>query len=254
MFKKISLTIILTAVSTLLFIGLAIMFVAGCNGSNSSTSPSTVFDKTYQPIINPANFVAAITNQFFPLTPGTTFIYEGEEDGESERNEVYVTHETKEILGVTCIVVQDRVWVEGDLEEETFDWYAQDTDGNVWYFGEDSREMSNGVVVSTEGSWEAGVDGAQPGIIMQANPQVGDSYRQEYYWGEAEDWAEVVSLSESVTVPYGFYTNCLQTKEWTPLEPGVTEHKYYAPGVGVVLEVTVEGGKERVELINITTE
>jgi hypothetical protein len=235
------------------FIGLSLILVVGCNG-NSSTSPTTVFDETYDPIIIPADFVANITNQYLPLTSGTTFIYEGEEDGEHVRIEVYVTHETREILGVTCTVVRDTVWVDGELEEDTLDWYAQDKDGNIWYFGEDSKEIDEGVVVSTEGSWEAGVDGAKPGILMKGSPQIGDTYRQEYYWGEAEDMAEVLSLSESVAVPYGSYTNCLQTKEWNPLEPGVTEHKYYAPGVGLLLEVVVEGGKERVELISITTE
>jgi len=230
------------------------MLVAGCNGSSSATSASTVFDETYDPIIKPADFVAVITNQYLPLIPGTTFIYEGDDDGEHERNEVYVMHETKEILGVTCTIVKDTVWVDGELAEETLDWYAQDQAGNVWYFGEDSKEIENGIVVSTEGSWEAGVDGAKPGILMEGNPQIGDTYRQEYYWGEAEDMAEVLSLSESVTVSYGSYTNCLQTKEWNPLESGTSEHKYYAPGVGVVLEVMVEGGNGRVELISVTTE
>ncbi len=253
MFKKMSFTTIITAVSIVLFIGLTIMFVVGCNG-NSSTSPSGVLDETYNPIINPTDFVTTITNPYLPLIPGTTFIYEGEEDGEHERVEVYVTHETKEILGVTCTVVRDTVWVDGELAEDTYDWFAQDRDGTVWYFGEDSKEIEDGVVVSTEGSWEAGIDGAKPGIIMKADPQIGDSYRQEYYFGEAEDMAEVLSLSESVSIPYGFYTNCLQTKEWTPLEPGVSEHKYYALGVGVVLEVKVEGGRGRIELIEITTE
>ncbi len=253
MFKKMSLTTNTTVVFTVLLIGLSIMFIAGCNG-NSSTSPTTVFDETYTPVINPADFVAAITNPYLPLTPGTTFIYEGEDDGENERVEVYVTYETKEILGVICTVVRDRVWIDGELEEDTDDWFAQDTDGNVWYFGEDSKEIANGVVVSTEGSWEAGVDGAQPGIIMKGDPQIGDSYRQEYYFGEAEDMARVVSLSESVSVPAGSYSSCLMTREWSLLESGVAENKYYAPGVGVVLEVKVEGGEGRIELVSITTE
>jgi len=208
----------------------------------------------YRKEIDPANFVDRVDNRYFPLTPGTTFVYEGEtEDGEAVRVEDYVTHETKQVLGVTCVVVRNRVMENGDLVEETFDWYAQDKDGNVWYFGEDAKEYEAGVVVSTKGSWEAGVDGAMPGIIMEANPQVGDFYRQEYYKGEAEDMAEVLSLTESASVIYGSFDNLLMTREWTPLEPGIVEHKYYAPGVGLILEVMVEGGSERVELVEITT-
>jgi len=209
----------------------------------------------YRKEIDPADFVDRVDNRYFPLTPGTTFVYEGEtEDGEAVRVEDYVTHETKQVLGVTCVVVRNRVIENGDLVEETFDWYAQDKDGDVWYFGEDAKEYEAGVVVSTEGSWEAGVDGAMPGIIMEANPQAGDLYRQEYYEGEAEDMAEVLSLTESASVTYGSFDNLLMTREWTPLEPGVVEHKYYAPGVGLILEVMVEGGSERVELMEITTE
>ncbi len=166
-----------------------------------------------------------------------------------------VTNQTKTILGVTNTVVLDTVWDEDDeLVEETYDWYAQDKEGNVWYFGEDSKEYEAGVLVSTAGSWEAGVDGAKPGIIMEANPQIGDSYRQEYYVGEAEDMAEVLSLSETASVPYDSFTGCLKTKEWTPLEPDIVAHKYYAPGVGCVMEIMVEGGSEHVELIDVRTE
>ena len=204
-------------------------------------------------MIDPADFVAEIDNPFFPLTPSTTFIYLGETPEGTEHNEVVVTKETKEILGVTTVVVWDKVWLDDELIEETYDWYAQDKEGNVWYFGEDSKEYEDNVVVSTAGSWEAGVDGAQPGIIMEANPQVGDSYRQEYYQGEAEDMAEVLSLNETASVQYDYFTDCLMTKEWTPLEPGVTAHKYYAPGVGFVMEVGVEGGSERLKLIDIKT-
>ncbi len=228
-----------------------LIFAAGC-GEDSPVID--VGDEPYEPTINPDDFVAQIDNQYLPLTPGTTLVYEGDtEDGE-ERIEVEVTHETREILGVTCIVVRDRVWVDAKLAEDTFDWFAQDRDGNVWYFGEDSKEYEGGKVVSTGGSWEAGVDDAKPGIIMEANPEVGDAYRQEYYKDEAEDMAEVLSLNESVSVTYGTFENCLKTKEWTPLEPDVVEHKYYAPGIGVVLEVMVEGGEEKVELVEVRTQ
>jgi hypothetical protein len=209
-------------------------------------------DDDYNPVIEPANFVTTIDNPYFPLVPGTTYTYKGETEDGLEEIKVFVTDETKEILGVTCVVVRDTVTVDGELVEDTYDWYAQDKAGNVWYMGEDSKEYEDGEVVSTEGSWEAGVDGAKPGIIWQANPQVGESYRQEYYAGEAEDMAEVVSLNESVTVPNGSY-NTIQTKEWTPLEPGVLEYNYYASGVGAVLEVNPETG-ERVELVNISVQ
>jgi len=208
----------------------------------------------YRKEIDPADFVDRVDNRYFPLTPGTTFVYEGETEDGTVRVEDYVTHETKQVLGVTCVVVRNRVIENGDLVEETFDWYAQDKDGNVWYFGEDAKEYEAGVVVSTKGSWEAGVDGAMPGIIMEANPQVGDLYRQEYYKGEAEDMAEVLSLTEPASIIYGSFDNLLMTREWALLEPGVVEHKYYAPGVGLILEVMVEGGSERVELVEITTE
>lgn len=231
-------------------LALVIMFAMGCIDGFLPTKLVPV-DETYNPIINPADFVAEIDNPYLPLKPGTTFIYQGETEDGTDRNEMVVTHDTKNILGVTCIVVWDRVWLEGELIEATYDWYAQDKDGNVWYFGEDSNDYENGKVVSTKGSWEAGVDGAKPGIVMKGNPQIGDSYRQEYYKGEAEDMGDVISLNESVTVPYGSFDNCLKTKDWTPLEPDFVEHKYYAPGVGVVLVVMVEGGDERVELIDI---
>jgi hypothetical protein len=165
-----------------------------------------------------------------------------------------VTNQTKVILGVNTTVVHDKVWADGKLIEETFDWYAQDKEGNVWYLGEDSKEFEDGKVVSTEGSWEAGVDSAKPGIIMKANPHVGDGYLQDYYAGHAEDMAEVVSLNESVSVASESYENCLKTREWTSLDPGKEENKYYAQGVGTVLEMSAKGGSGRIELINVTTE
>jgi len=225
--------------------------LAGCN-SEKTLSP--LEGQGYDPVIDPANFVSTIDNPYFPLVPGTTFTYEGESDGESERNVVIVTHDTRTILGVTCVVVWDRVWVEDELQEETYDWYAQDSDGNVWYMGEDSKELGGGVVVSTEGSWEAGVDGAKPGIIMMAHPVVGESYRQEFYLFEAEDMARVLALDETASVPHGTFEHCLRIEEWTRLDPDVREEKYYAPGVGVVLETVVLGGTGRSELVSVTVE
>jgi len=206
------------------------------------------------PDINPANFVRYVTNKFFPLPPGTTFFYEGTSEGIPTSDEVTVTRKTKQILGITATVVHDRVFEAGVLVEDTFDWYAQDVDGNVWYLGEDSKELdANGNVISTEGSWEAGVNGAQPGIIMEANPQAGDRYYQEFAADVAEDQARVLSLGESECVLYGCFDNLLLTKEWTKLEPGVAEQKYYAAGVGFILGVKVTGGDERLELVRISS-
>jgi hypothetical protein len=241
-----------------LLIGFVSLCIAGCGdedeGGNGLLIDPTAFDEAYDSEIDPADFVAQVDNPFLPLTPGTTFIYEGKTEEGSERIEVNVASDTKVILGVACTIVRDRVWVDDELVEDTFDWYAQDKEGNVWYFGEDSKEIEDGKVVSTEGSWEAGVNGAKPGILMKAHPEVGDAYRQEFAKDEAEDMAKVLGLTESVTVPFGSYENCLKTMEWSPLEPEVVEHKYYAPGVGVILEVQVEGGSDRVELIEVRNE
>jgi hypothetical protein len=197
--------------------------MAGCTRSSSQKE-----HKAYSPHIDPAHFTTKIDNEYFPMKPGTTFIYEGK----GERDEMSVTHQTKKVMGVECVVVDDRAWEDGKLIEQTYDWFAQDKEGNVWYFGEDTKEYENGKVTSTTGSWEAGVDGAKPGIIMQADPKVGDSYRQEYYPGEAMDMARVLSIDASVTVPYGSFDDVLETKEWTPLQPGFFEKKYYVRGVG----------------------
>ena len=200
--------------------------------------------------IDPANFVDEIDNPFFPLQPGTTFIYESQ-DG-SEVVITTVTHDTKEILGVTCVVVEDTAFVDGQLAEKTLDYYAQDTAGNVWYFGEASKSFEDGHV-SKEGSWLAGKHGATPGIIMEASPQVGDHYSQENAPGIAEDQATVDSLNASVKVPFGKFQHVLETIETTPLEPEALEHKFYAEGVGQVLTVDVNTG-ERVELVEIISD
>ena len=203
-------------------VGSVIVLVAGCTGSSQEEG------KAYAPQINPADFTTTIDNKYFPLKLGTTFVYEGG----AEHGEMTVTYHTKKVMGVECVVVDDRAWEAGQLVEQTYDWFAQDNKGNVWYFGEDTKEYENGKVVSTKGSWEAGVDGAKPGIIMQADPKVAESYRQEYYPGEAMDMARVLSLNASVTVPYGSFDHVLETKEWTPLQPGFFEKKYYVRGVG----------------------
>ena len=207
----------------------------------------------YAPQIDPANFVATIDNPYFPLTPGTTFIYEGQTAGGLEHVSFAVTHNTKVILGVTCVEVRDIVTIGGAVTEDTLDWFAQDTAGNVWYFGENTGELEDGRVVNIDGTFTAGIDEAKPGIIMQAHPAIGDFYRQEFSLDNAEDNAEVLSLTEAVTVPFGAFTNCLKTEETTPLSPGALENKYYAPGVGNLLTVDLDSG-DRSELKQIVTE
>jgi hypothetical protein len=203
----------------------------------------------FAPRFDPDSFVRKVDNRFFPLVPGTRFVYVGEEDGERVRNVTYVTTERKTILGISATVVLDRLFdAEGGLIEKTFDWYAQDTRGNVWYLGEDTRELEDGKVVSTEGSWEAGVNGARAGIIMPAHPTVGKHYRQEFLQGEAEDEAVIVDRGLDATVPYGSFRNCVKTVEFTRLEPGIKEAKLYCPGVGTVKDRGVLGSDDRLVL------
>jgi len=194
-----------------------------------------------------------VTNPFFPLPPGTTFHYAGETDGVPVTDDMRVTRQKTVILGIRCTVVHDRVYTTGVLSEDTIDWYAQDADGNVWYFGEDTKELDeNGHVISTEGTWRAGVNGAQPGIIMEAHPRVGDHYQQEFAVDVAQDMARVISRDGETCVVYGCFDDLLVTKEWTPLEKGVVERKYYARGVGNILVNMIKGGNERSELVSIT--
>jgi len=209
------------------------------------------YAQDYKLQINPLDFTDQIDNPYFSLTPGTTFSYQSKTDEGTEVIKVMVTDKTKRVMGVTTLVVWDRVWLDDQLIEETYDWYAQDQEGRVWYFGEDSKEYENGKVVSTKGSWEGGVNGAMPGMIMKNKLTVGDSYRQEYYQGEAEDMAEVVSLKEKAVVPYGSFENCVKTKDWSALEPEVIEYKYYSPSVKNVVLETDADNTTRVELINI---
>jgi len=217
-----------------------------CSDANS-TGP------LYEPEV-PTTFAPSITNPFLPLIPGTTYTYEGETEDGTETNTVEVLATTRAIMGVVATVVHDRVYLEGELTEDTWDWYAQDLEGNVWYLGEDSREMENGQVVSTEGSWEWGVDGALPGIIMWADPSshVGEEYRQEYYRNKAEDWGMVAALNENVTVPYGSLDGCIKTEEWNALEKKSREAKWYCPQLGFVQEMMLQGGSDVSELISVT--
>src|SRR2546423_2161367 len=183
-----------------------------------------------------------IDNPLLPWTPGARYVYKGVKNGAPEKNVVVVIASyTRQVMGVTTTVVLDRVYESGKLTEKTHDYYAQDTFGNVWYFGEASRDLENGKVVSTEGSWEAGVKGARPGIIMQAKPNVGDEYRQEFATGVAADQAKVLTLNGRAKTPFAMFTHCLQTQESTVLEPGAVERKWFAAGVGNVRVQTVSG-------------
>jgi hypothetical protein len=200
----------------------------------------------------PDTFVARIDNTWFPLIPGTTWVYRGVKDGKRARDVVTVTNATRTIAGVKATAVRDVLHLGGRVEERTTDWYAQDRRGTVWYLGEATAEYdAKGQVTSREGSWLAGVDGARPGVYMPAHPAVGASGRQEYLKGHAEDHFRVVSLRAGVGVPAVSSAHALLTEEWSPLEPGVLDHKYYVRGVGTVLEQTVQGGDERNALVSI---
>jgi len=204
----------------------------------------------YDPVIDPANFVTTIDNPYFPLVPGTTFIYEDHFGGSLMRDEFAVTHNTRVLDGVTCVEVHDSVFTNGVLTEDTLDWFAQDRDGNVWYFGENTHELEDGLIFTIAGTFMSGVNGDKPGIIMEAHPAVGDFYRQEFSLNNAEDFGQVAGLNAHVTVPYGSFDHCLKTPETTPLEPDLLEDKFYAPGVGNILTLDVNTG-ERTELVRI---
>jgi hypothetical protein len=228
--------------------------VAGCASADPPKSPPSGVDELVipTPSPDPADFVEGIDNPWLPLTPGSEWVYETTV-GDPQRITVTVTDETRVVAGVTATVVHDVVRSpDGTIVEDTYDWFAQDVDGNVWYLGEDTTEYDARGRADTEGSWEAGVDGAEAGLAMAAHPRVGDSYQQEQLVGVAEDRAEVLSLDEQRTVPFGDFDGLLQTEETTPLEPEVVEHKYYARGVGTVLEETVAGEAERVELVEFS--
>ena len=204
-------------------------------------------------MIDPLHFSTNISNPYFPLKPGTKFVYEGDTAAGHEHDEVLVKHTTHKFLGVDCVEVRDTSWINGALEEDTTDWYAQDDAGNVWYFGEEAKQYAGGILIGIDGSWQAGVDDALPGIVMEASPAALDVYRQEYAISEAEDMADVVGLGKSESVPYtGPFNNALQTHEFSGLEPSASEQKYYVPNVGYVLSIDDENG-ERLELTEVHT-
>lgn len=230
---------------------------SGDNGKDDKATPGarpatgeTALPQGSQPVeLNPAQFTTKVDNPYWPMRRGSRWVY----DSRQERIVGSVTDKEKTVSGgIEALTLRDVVTAkDGDLVEVTDDWYAQDPEGNVWYLGEDTKEYKGGKVVSTSGSWEHGVDGAYAGVIMPAKPRPGLVYRQEYYKGEAEDRAKVLSVDAKVTVPFGTFDNCVETEDTTPLEPNVVEHKYYARNTGPVLRTTASGGG-REELVSFT--
>jgi hypothetical protein len=252
------------ATMSLVIAALAAVIASGCGSSGGQSSLSTSasvpsastlapIHGKYSPNIDPANFVATVDNRYWPLIPGTAFHYEGVKEGAFQKDDEVVTHQTKTILGIPSTVVRDTVTQHGTPIERTFDYYAQDKQGNVWYMGELSLERKHGKMTKASDSWLSGVNGGKPGIIMPGNPQPGDKYRQEYYPpGQALDQATVLKLNGSFTVPYGGkHTGLLVTSEYSPLEPQ-TEQKYYQPGLGEVDEHVTKGHHEEFHLVGIT--
>jgi hypothetical protein len=233
-------------------IGVAVLGGTQAAAAAGGSNPAPVTGN-YNPHIDPADFVRKMDNRYLPFKPGTKAISKGlAEDGRTPQRDIQVvTHRTRKVLGVRCRVVRDEITSRGKPVERTFDWYAQDKRGNVWYFGENSNDYRHGHWVKSDGSWEAGVDGAKAGIMMEAHPKRGDAYRQEYYRGHAEDQAKVLGDGGRVTVPYGAFPHTIATKETTRLEPGVVEKKWYARGVGEIKSQDVKGSKEQFHLVKL---
>lgn len=226
------------------------------NKADATTQATAGLPRGNEPVtLDPAEFSVDITNEYWPMSPGRRWTYtEREPDGTEATAVIIVTDQTKVLAnGITARVVRDTVTQDGEVLEDTFDFYAQDKAGNLWYLGEDTAEFENGQITSRHGSFEAGVDGALPGIAVPAEPAVGQAYRQEYLQGEAEDNGEVLSTNEMAEVPAGKYRQALLTKDTTPLEPDSLEYKLYAKGVGPVLVLRASGGTTRTELIQIDT-
>jgi len=233
-----------------LLVGLVVVGVAGCGSARAAGLP-----RGGEPVhLDPATFTTDIDNRYWPMRPGARWVYESvDTDGTAQHVEVTVLDETHRVAaGITARVVHDVVTQDGAVAEDTRDYYAQDADGNIWYLGEQTTEYPPGAPPLTEGSWEAGVDGAQPGIAVPADPRPGLTYRQEYRAGEAEDRAVVLSTDEMVQTPSGHWAHALLTRETTPLEPDVAELKFYVPGVGQVLTLQTSGGSEREALVGVS--
>jgi hypothetical protein len=229
----------------------AVLALAACGGSKSG-SPASLPTGSEPFKLDPADFTTQIDNPYWPMIPGSHWVYREVENGEVQRVDVTVTDQTRQIAGIEARVVHDLVTKNGEKLEDTYDWYAQDKDGNLWYLGEDTKEYENGKVKTTEGSWEAGVDGALAGVVVPAKPTQGLAYREEFYKGHAEDGAEVLNVDSQVQVPFGRYRDAVLTRNFSTIEPTVEEMKLYAKGVGPVMELLVSGGAGRTELISFT--
>jgi hypothetical protein len=250
---------IILSISAALLIGIT----AACSGGSSQSTTretggtATGAAATSLPVgskpfkMNPADFTTEIDHPYWPMKAGSRWIFrETDAEGSVSRVVVTVLNKTKTIMGIEARIVHDQVTDDGEVQEDTFDWYAQDAEGNLWYFGEDTTEYKNGKPKTKEGSWEAGVDGALAGVILPAHPEVGMTYREEYYKGHAEDGASILSVDAFAKVPYGTFDDGIQTRNFSGIEPDVIEEKIYAKGVGVVLEITVSGGSDRTELVS----
>jgi hypothetical protein len=235
-------------------IAVALTGVAGAASAGQTPGPiKSGAGPGWPATLSPSDFVRHVDNPYFPLKPGSKWRYKGNKDGTRMTDRLRATHRTKTILGVKTTVVHDVILMHGRPEEVTNDFYAQDRHGNVWYFGEATKELDrHGHIVSTEGSFKAGVDGARAGLYIPGHPKVGDTARQEFYVGQAEDHFKVLDLKAHVSVPFVSTNKALRTKEWTPLEPNVVDNKYYVRGVGTVREIAVKGPVERLELVSFT--
>ena len=250
-------------------LALGMAALAGCGSNGNSPSAATNADAratiaaprtarpaaaSYNPNLDPARFTDKITNPYYSLTPGSVRVTKGTKDGVPQLHTTTVTHQTKRIAGVRCLVVKDIVTTNGALVEKVSDWYAQDSQGNVWYFGEATADYEKGVVVSTKGSWETGVDGAKAGIIMPAKPKPGPAFYSEFRPGVAEDKAQVLRVNDTITVPYGGpYRHVVVIRDSNPLDPQLVSHKWYVKGVGLLRTTRVGSShKEFADLIKLT--
>jgi hypothetical protein len=237
--------------TTLISLALSMASLACSSDPDSDTSDTEEApfgpNDPYDPMVEPSDLTSNVTNPFLPMPVGASWTILAETEDGLERIEVSVTADTRTVWGVEALVVQDTAYLDDVIIEDTWDWFAQDGEGNVWYLGEETQEYVDGMPGTTAGSWEAGVEGALPGIVMLAEPTVGTSYRQEYYKGEAEDYGTVVSLDETVSVPGGDFENCIKIRERSVIDPELDEMKYYCEGVGNVL---IEEEDVREELVD----